>query len=439
MNKKSIISLAIVILLAVAVVVVYPILFTEDHEHAEEVSNSPSTTAQGQAGREIDYYTCGMHPSVKSPDPGKCPICGMNLVPVYKQGSASQEKVDMTFTVSPAMRQRIGVKYATAEVTSLHRTIHAVGKIDYNETALSEINLKISGWIEKLYVDYTGKRVRKGEPLFSLYSPELISAQEEYLLAHANYQTTGTTSAHSSPVSNHQLYERARQRLLLWGLTEEQLIQIEERGKAETYVDFASPQTGIVIEKMAVEGSNVGMGRPLYKIANLSTVWINADIYEYELSSVKVGQEAEVRVSAYPGETFRGRITYVFPFLEAMTRSVKVRMEFPNKDGKLKPEMYADVEIRQTRDNVLTIPEQAVLFTGQRQIVFVDKGDGLFEVRFVTIGERGNNLVEIKEGLRSGERVVSSANFLIDAESRMQGVLQRLEGVTQTAPAEHKH
>ena len=439
MKKKLVTGMGIIIVALGVASFFYPSFFS-DAEVISPPAESAHTTNQEQPAREIDYYTCGMHPSVRATEPGKCPLCGMTLVPVYKKGAATSESVDLTFSVSPAQRQLIGVKYATASVTSLTKTIHAVGKVEFDERMLSEVNLKISGWIEKLYVDYTGKTVQKGEPLFSLYSPELVSAQEEYLLARtaAGKGVSEVAGEYSSPLSPSHVLERARQRLMLWGLAEEQIVELEQRGKPETSIDILSPQNGVVVEKMAVAGSRVEEGMPLYNIADLSTVWIHAEVYEYELSSVQVGQDATVRINSFPGEVFSGRITYIFPFLDAGTRSVKVRMEFLNTNGKLKPKMYADVEINTTRKKVLTIPEHAVLYTGQRQIVFVDKGDGLFEARLVTVGERGDNLVEILNGLQSGERVVTDANFLIDAESRIQGVLQRLEGA-EPAPLEHKH
>ncbi|MBI3004468.1 MAG: efflux RND transporter periplasmic adaptor subunit [Ignavibacteriales bacterium] len=302
-----------------------------------------------------------------------------------------------------------------------------------NEEA--KINLKISGWIGNLYIDYTGRFVKKGQPLFAIYSPELVSTQEEYLLALRALKEKRLAAATSNAVpfnptisiSNEEVLQRARERLLLWDLTEEQVAELERQGKPQTYVTIYSPLDGYVINKTALKGMHVEPGMELYKIADLSNVWVYADVYEYELPYVKVGQEASVNLSYFPGEPFRGRITYIFPYLNPNTRTARVRIEFPNPQGKLKPEMYATVEIRVNLGRKLAIPESAVLNTGTRQIVFVEKGNGLFEVRFVKLGTRGGGLHEIKEGLKPGERVVSYANFLIDAESKVQGVLQRME------------
>jgi len=390
--------------------------------------------AHGQEN-EVDYYTCTMHPSIKSPEPGKCPICSMDLTPVMKKPQASTEKVDLSFSVSPVKQQLIGVKFSTAEVVELHQTIRAVGRVDYDERKVAVVNLKISGWIKDLLVDYTGQLVRKSQPLFTIYSPELVSTQEEYLQARRAVQSTAiaatTTdyrqSASTVYINPQEVLNTTRQRLLLWDITEEQIVELEKRGKPETYLTIHSPIAGNVINKMALKGMHVEPGMELYKIADLSAVWVYADVYEYELPYVKVGQEAAITLSYFPGEAFTGKITYIFPYLNMNTRTARVRIELPNRDGRFKPEMYADVEIQVDLGKKLAIPESAVLNTGVRQIVFVDKGNGLFEVRFVKLGSRAEGLYEIKEGLAEGERVVSYANFLIDAESKVQGVLQRLE------------
>lgn len=381
---------------------------------------------------EIDYYTCTMHPSVKETKPGKCPICSMDLVPVMKKAKTSNDQVDLTFSVSPIKQQLIGVKFSPVEVRTLEKVIHAVGRVGYNERRLAVVNLRIGGWIQDLFVDFTGKFVSKGQQLFTLYSPELVSAQREYLIALESSQNEEQVED-ASP-----LLETARQRLRLWGISDEQIAELEERGEPETYLAIESPIAGYVIEKMALKGMRVEPGMELYKIANLSTVWVYADVYEYELPHVKVGQQAAVKLSYFPGELFKGRISYIFPYLNPNTRTARVRIEFPNPGGKLKPEMFADVEIRVNLGKKLAVPESAILNTGERQIVFVDKGDGLFEVRFVKFGDRAEGFFEIKEGLKAGERVVSYANFLIDAESKVQGVLQRIEG-GGTPTLEHKH
>jgi len=469
MNKRVILLLAGLVVIAGSAVFLYPKLFSSKKAEREVLywtdpmisgfksptpgkspmgmemipvyADSQMAETQGEheghgQENEIDYYTCTMHPSIKSKDPGKCPICSMDLTPVMKKAQADTGKVDLTFSVSPVKQQLIGVKFSTAEVVPLHKTIRAVGRVDYDERKLAVVNLKISGWIKDLLVDYTGQLVRKGQPLFTIYSPELVSTQEEYLQAQRALQSSQIAAANTDnrPASAATVYinpqevlNTARQRLLLWDLTEAQITELEKRGKPETYLTIYSPNNGHVINKMALKGMRVESGMELYKIADLSTVWVYADVYEYELPHVKLVQEAVVTLSYLPGETFSGKITYIFPYLNMNTRTARVRIELPNREGRLKPEMYANVEIHVDLGKQLAIPENAVLNTGTRQIVFVDKGNGLFEARFVKLGARADFLYEIKEGLAEGERVVSYANFLIDAESKVQGVLQRLE------------
>lgn len=423
LGVKHLIGIGVIVLVLMFGFLLYPKLFNAHTEHGV----IPAQTEQA----EIDYYTCTMHPSVRELNPGKCPICGMELIPVFKKGSQTQEQFDLTFTVAPAKQQLIGVKFDVAEVRELHKLIYAVGKVDYDERKLAVVNMRIGGWIQKLYIDFTGKFVKKGEPLFSLYSPELVSAQREYLLA----QQAST----NDEFGDTGLLETARERLRLWGITDEQIRQLETRGEPDMSLTIVSPISGHVIEKMALKGMRVEPGMDLYKIADLSTVWIHADVYEYELSLVKTGQEATITLSANRDETFKGRVTYIYPTLNPETRTARIRVQLPNPHNKLKPEMYANTELHINIGKRLSIPESAVLHSGTREIVFVDKGEGVFEVRFVHLGSRAEGYHEVTDGLTEGERIVTSANFLIDAESKIQGVLQRLEGGPSPMPVQHQH
>jgi len=445
MKSKTFISAAAILAIALITALLYPgwLLQRNDAGHAQHPDPSTAQSAAPQEN-EIDYYTCAMHPSVKEPQPGRCPICGMDLTPVYKKAKPTEHEVDATFSVSPVQQQLIGVRFSTVSFRDLNKTIYAVGRIDYDERKFVVVNLRIHGWIQDLYVDYTGKYVQKGQPLFTIYSPDLVSAQEEYLLAKLSSESTTRTI--STGAEKNSLLETARTRLRLWEITDEQIEQLEKRGKAETYMTIESPISGYVIDKMALKGMKVEPGMDIYKIADLSTVWVYADIYEYELPYVKLGQNAVVKLSSYSGEELHGRITYIFPYLNHETRTVRVRIEFPNPHGKLKPEMYADVEIAVPLGKKLSIPKEAVLNTGKRQIVFVDRGNGLFEARFIELGARSDEWYEVKSGLHEGERVVSYANFLIDSESKIQGVLQRLEAAeagepvaAAPPPSQHQH
>jgi membrane fusion protein, copper/silver efflux system len=390
------------------------------------------STSHGQIG-DIEYYTCTMHPSVREAQPGRCPICGMDLVPVKRVARNDTAGVDLTFAVSPAKQQLAGVTFATVERRAVEKSVRAYGRVDYDETKLAVVNLRVSGWIEKLFADFTGQRVRQGEPLFALYSPDLVSAQSEYLLARKS------ALRYPGQVTDPELVRTARERLRLWQFTDEQVAELEARGEPQTRVTIFSPVSGYVVEKMAVEGMRVEPGMTLYKIADLSTVWVQAEIYEVDLPLVHVGQDAVVTLSTLGNRQLHGKIANVDPVLNPQTRTARVRVELPNRDGGLKPDMYAMITVRVELGERLAVPKNAVLQTGERDIVFVDRGEGVFEVRFVHTGVRGDEFDEIAHGLEEGERVVTSANFLIDAESNVQGVLRRLEG-SETAPTPvHRH
>jgi Cu(I)/Ag(I) efflux system membrane fusion protein len=276
--------------------------------------------------------------------------------------------------------------------------------------------------------------VRKGEPLFTLYSPELLAAQSEYLIALQAARSGGSQGDGDALVAS------ARARLRLWLVTDEQIRELEVTGEPTEIVTIGSPATGVVVEKMAVKGMRVEPGMTLYRIVDLSQVWINAGIYEYELPLVHVGQEADVTVPTVPPRKLRGRVAYIDPDLDAQTRTAQARVVLSNADGLLKPEMYVDVFLQVDLGERLVAPRNAVLRTGEQQIAFVDKGRGIFEVRLVTVGVTSDEYVEITNGLREGERVVSSANFLIDAESNVQGVLRRMTGEAPDAPPPgHRH
>src|SRR5215813_3647874 len=245
-----------------------------------------------------------------------------------------------TIRLSPEQRQMIGVTYGTVEQTALKKTIRAVGRVDFDERRLTDVTFKISGWVQDLFVDYTGKSVRKGEPLLTLYSPDLVSSQEEYLLALRTRAQLAHSSLPEAVNGSQGLVEAARRRLLLWDLTPRQIKALEERGTPQTYLTLYAPAAGTVVEKEVVKGMRVEPGTRLYRIADLSTVWLYVDIYEYEVPLVREGQEAVISLSYYPGETFSGKITYIYPYLDTQTRTNKVRLEFPNPQGKLKPGMY---------------------------------------------------------------------------------------------------
>jgi len=321
--------------------------------------------------------------------------------------------------VTPATQRLIGVKTAVVEKHALNTTVRAVGRVEYNEQRITHVNLRVSGWVDDLFVDYTGQVVRKGQPLFTLYSPELVATQDEYLLALRTQQRLKDSPLPEVHQQAEELVQASRERLHLWTVSDQQLNELARRGKANTYLTIASPNTGYVIDKKVFKGMFVEPKMQLYTIADLSTVWMNAEIYEYEVPFIKVGQTGKVTFTAYPGHAFYGRVSYIYPYLNPESRTVKVRLELPNPEMQLKPEMYGDVEIHINRGYQVAIPDQAVLDSGTRKIVFLVRGEGLFEPREVTVGSKIGSLYEVQDGLDVGDRIVTSGNFLIDSESKL--------------------
>jgi len=321
--------------------------------------------------------------------------------------------------VTPFKQQLIGVKTTLVEKRPLESVVRAVGRVDYDEQRITRVNLRVSGWVEDLFVDFTGQLVRKGQPLFTLYSPDLVASQDEYLLALKARDKVRDSPIPEVRAQAEHLVEAAHDRLRLWTLTDKQIDDLARRGKAQTYIRMISPVTGHVIEKKVFKGLFVEPEMTLYTITDLSTIWVNAEIYEYEVPFVTVGQPTTVTFAAYPGEQFHGRVSYIYPYLNKEARTVKVRLDLPNPSGRLKPDMYGDAVITVDRGTRLAIPEQAVLDAGTRTLVFVVRGEGVFEPRVVKLGPRIGSFYEVSEGLSDGERVVTSGNFLIDSESKL--------------------
>jgi Cu(I)/Ag(I) efflux system membrane fusion protein len=365
-----------------------------------------------QAGDEVAHYTCPMHPSVRQEKPGQCPICGMDLTPV------TRTEVDSgIIRVDDARRQRIGVKTARVEVAPMDLSIRALGRVIYDEKALVDVTLKLDGYIHELRVSATGEPVKKGDILLTLYSPELYAAQQEYLLAR-----------NSQSVSNASLVGAARKRLELWGLTPAQVERIAQRGEPLENMPFFSPASGYVIEKNVVEGAAVKAGERLFRIAPLAKVWVEADVYEQDLPHVKPGQPVEVTLPYLPGRKYTGRVGYIYPSLEEKTRTGRIRIELPNPGLELKPEMHADVRFVMKGGERLQVPASAVLYTGPRRLVFIDLGEGRLKPQEVKLGLKGEDTYEVVEGLKPGDVVVTSGNFLIAAESRIRSATDSWAG-----------
>lgn len=357
--------------------------------------------------RASGRYHCPMHPSYVSDRPGDCPICNMALVPVGEMDHAIGAEVPgrTAVNLTPEKRHLIGVMTATAERRRLATVMRTVGRVEYAEPRVTVVNTKVGGWIEKLYVNTTGQFVRKGEPLLELFSPELVTAQREFLLA------TG------------DLRNAMRQRFELWDITAEQIAALERRGAASRTLTIVSPRDGYVVVRNAVAGKAVAAGEELYQIADLSTVWVVADVYERDVGQVRVGQRVQVTARAAIGEPKTGEIQYVYPYWEAATQTGKIRVELENAMLQFKPGMYVDVEVELDGAEVLAVPASAVLDTGPRQLVFVDAGEGWLEPREVQVGLRTEDWWEVREGVAEGERVVTRALFLVDSESQLKAAV----------------
>jgi membrane fusion protein, copper/silver efflux system len=388
-----------------------------------EIKDPQAKPETGQ--RHVLYYVDPMNPNNRSDKPGKA-LDGMDLVPIYSDEAATEHTVGepgyASVKISRDRQQMMGVTIEEAKLMNLEDSIRTVGRVVPDETRLHHVHTKFEGFIEDLFVDYVGKFVRSGQALFSIYSPELVATQKEYLLA-LRAQDQFRPVGSSTGLAGIDLVSSARQRLAQWDVSADQIAQIEKTGQPIKALNMYSPVTGFVTGKTATHGMRAMPGDSLYDIIDLSTVWVVADVYEINLPFVRMGQAAEMRLTYQPGKIWRGRVTYIPPIVEEKTRTVKVRLEFANPGGTLKPEMYTDVEFKGSLGRVLAVPESAVLSTGERTLVFVTDGEGTFEPREVTTGMKVRNYYEIKSGLSAGERVATGANFLIDSESKLKAAI----------------
>jgi membrane fusion protein, copper/silver efflux system len=359
------------------------------------------------------------------------PIASTSATDVNAE-SGSMQGHDMggsATSVSPEKQQLVGIRTAVAEVRPLVKKIRAVGIVTYDETRFAQVFSKVDGWVEKLYVDYTGKLVHKGQPLFAYYSPDLMSTQEEYLLALDAKQRLGASSVKEISAGADSLLDSARRRLSLWDVSEDQINDLQKNRTPNRTLTLYSPASGFVIKKEVVQGMRVMPDKELYTIADLSTVWVNADVYEYDLAQIRVGQKATINLTYFPGRSFDGKVAWIAPVLDEKTRTAKIRLEFPNRDFILKPEMYANAEIEINGGRKLAVPDEAVLDSGVRKVVFIDKGEGRFEPAEVQTGSKFDNYYEITAGLSAGERILASASFLLDSETRLKEAMGSMAGM----------
>jgi Cu(I)/Ag(I) efflux system membrane fusion protein len=345
------------------------------------------------------------------------------------EGMSGMEMPPGTAIVSPEKQQLLGVRITTVEARPLSKTVRTVGTITYDETKVSHVHSKVEGWIEKLYADYTGKFVQKGQPLFTIYSPDLLATQGEYLLAIKSYERLANSSIPEVKAGAESLVHASKQRLALWDISDQQISDLERKREPQKTLTFYAPHSGFIIKKDINQGMRIMPDKELYTIADLSTIWVDADVYESEISLIKVGQQATINLSYYPEDTFRGRISYIYPYLNEKTRTLKVRLEFPNSALKLKPDMYVNVEIKIDSGRHLAVPEEAVLDTGIRKVIFVDKGNGHFEPKEVKLGNKLDGFYQVLSGLQEGERIASSSVFLLDSESRLSEAMGAMAGM----------
>lgn len=369
---------------------------------------------KGSDKREIAYWRAPMNPSEIYDKPGKSAM-GMDLVPVYED----QLSGGVDIKIDPVVVQNMGIRTEKVKNEELIHTIRTYGHITYDETRIFEVNQRFSGWIEKLYVNFDGEEVKKGEPLFKVYSPELITAQEEYLNALRNRSFTGS--------SQKNILSSAKRRLLNYGLSESFVKRLEKRGKAEDSIPIKSPATGIVTDKKILDGGFFSSGKNLMKISDISEVWVEAHIFDHEIDLVKEGMTAEMSLPFDPDEKHIGKVSYIYPYIEKKTRDVIVRFEFENKDMQLKPDMYADITLNTDNGEGLVVPTEALIRSGVKNIVFVSKGDGKFVPRDVVPGSSVNGRkIHIISGLAPGEEVVTSGQFMLDSESRLNEAVNKM-------------
>lgn len=402
-------------------------------------ATAPASPAAASGERRIAFYRSPMDPTVRSDKPAKDSM-GMDFIPVYEDEANAPPPVAgrVPIQLSPERRQFLGVKTEQVRSVSLEKRIRTVGRVAVDERRVHHIHTKYEGYVEHLYVDYTGKLVRAGEPLLSLYSPELVATQQEYLLALRAQREMRDSGIPSASQGGADLLEAARRRLLLWDIREADIARLAESGNVTRTLDLYAESGGYVAQKNVVHGMRVMPSDTLFDIADLSSLWVLADVYESDLSSIRMGMAAEVVVPFLPGRTWRGSVTYIAPTVEEKTRTIKVRVEVQNRDGALKPDMFTDVFLSGGLGTGIAVPGSALIQAGDRSVVFLDRGEGRFVPREVVLGTQIDGSYQVLSGIAEGDRVVTSANFLIDSESSLRAALSAMTPEAKPASA-HQH
>ncbi len=479
MKKKFLTRFIVIILIGLAFSLGW---LKGSHNHEQErivvsQTDNPEHSHEPAPGEEKVQYTCGMHPWIIVDEPGICPICQMDLTPLKKDTASAQPSgerkikywvapMDPTYirdepgkspmgmdlvpvyedetvtgaliSIDPVTQQNMGIRTAQVERRDLSRIIRTSGLIDYEEPRQYTVNTKIDGWIEKLYINETGVQVKKGQPLLEIYSPELVAAQEEYLLALRNHRQLGDSPYPEIKEGAERLLSASEKRLKLWDISSQQLSRLQQSGKVRRTLTLYAPYAGIVTSKQATEGSFTKSGSSLLTIADLSKIWVFADIYESELPLVSEGQKAEIILPFVGDKRISGTVSTIYPYVDPRTRTVKARIDLDNRDLELRPDMYVNVRLHsEPLTDVLSVPAEAVINSGEKQTLFVRTMNGRFEPRLVKTGLLSDDgYLEIKQGVSASDVVVTSAQFLLDSESQLQEAIQKmLEPVAAAEPS----
>lgn len=469
--------------------VLIALAFLAGFVYARWAGGSLKTAAGGKGGRKILYYVDPMHPAYKSDKPGIAPDCGMKLEPVYADQGASpassgeerkilhyKDPQDPSYTsdkpglnpetgnelepvytdagttgapgsvqISAQKQQMIGVRYAQAEYAPVTDAIRAVGKIATDETRIAHVHAKVDGWIERVFVNFTGDLVKKGQPLLTMYSPELLASQQEFLLALKTREIMKHSTIQGAAYDSEAMVNASRERLRLWDLTPEQINKVERTQEPVKAITLYSPVCGFVMTRNAFANLKITPDTELYTVVDLSRVWVLASVFEHDAPQVRVGQNATIEIPSQAGKTYSARVSYIQPQVDPETRTVQVRIELNNPGIALKPEMFVNVQLGSRKTNRLTVPAEAVLDTGLTRTVFIDRGNGLFEPRQLETGQRIGDRIEVLNGLAQGDRVVTNGNFLISSESQLKSAVSGAAPAqphaahgTQTGPADAK-
>lgn len=428
--KRTIILSALAIVVIAASVIVFVNMKKAPQKSASMNMSGVAGSKQpdsAKKGRKILYWKAPMNPTEIYHHPGKSKM-GMDLIPVYEDEESGGS--NGTVKIDPVTVQDMGVRMTKVRQINFSRQIRTVAQIDYNEKKLYTVTTKFSGWVDKLYADYTGKIVHRNDPLFSIYSPDLVTTQQEYLLALKTQKMLENSAYPSVRNDGTSLLASTKRRLQYWDVPASEITRLEKTGKVLKSVTMRSPANGIVLHKNIVEGMHLNKGMNALQIADLSTVWVIASVYDYELPWIRIGQQASISLSYLPGRTFEGKISYIYPELEQKSRDVQVRIVLNNPTLELKPGMYANVTIQGNQiPDALVIPNEAVIHTGTRNLVFKALGNGRFKPVQVVLGAQGgqgNNKVQVLSGLKKGDEIVTSSQFLLDSESNLQEAIQKM-------------